>query len=509
MAAKDYIRLMNAPSMVGLASGPGATPSTLKAGVAARPMGYLEIAAWVAIATVSFHVAYAGAMGSPLILLYVFAMAQLAGASTWRQRCYSGLAVGLLIAVFRLAFFWHIFSAGSVALWYVFAFWVGLFVGVAGLCLKKLGTVPGFVLMPFLWTGLEYFRSECYYLKFSWLSPGYAFAGARGVVPVGFAGVYGVGFLLMSVAAAAAWRWRKSRMQGLTVLLVSGTCLWGLGPAGVRAPGQPGTVVRVAGIQMEHPAEAEVLARLKALARRLPDTQLVVLSEYTFNEPIPVKVRQWCEQQHVYLVVGGTAPAPKSNFYNTAFVIGPDGEIVFQQAKRVPIQFFKDGLPAPDQKVWESPWGKIGICICYDLSYRQVMDRLIRLGVQALIVPTMDAAEWGRSQHELHARIAPVRAAEYGVPIFRLASSGISQLVDRSGRTLATAPYPGDGAILQGELEIRGSGRLPLDQWLAPASTLLAGLLVSSFALAALASRFRRPIPDSGPPARRPGCSLS
>ena len=101
----------------------------------------------------SFLAAYAGATGSLLILFYLFALAQLARSNTWRQRCYSGLAVGLLIAVFRPAFFWHVFSAGSVALWYVFAFWIGLFVGVAGLCLKRLGAVAGFLLMPFLWTG--------------------------------------------------------------------------------------------------------------------------------------------------------------------------------------------------------------------------------------------------------------------------------------------------------------------------------------------------------------------
>ena len=88
---------------------------------------------------------------------------------------------------------------------------------------------------------------------------------------------------------------------------------------------------------------------------------------------------------------------------------------------------FKDGLPAPEQKVWDSPWGKIGICICYDLSYTRVTDALVRQGAQMLIVPTMDVETWGQHQHELHARIAPVRAAEYGILIFRVASSGISQ----------------------------------------------------------------------------------
>ena len=482
---------MTAPSALGSPNRARPDPAPQTAGMAAPPMGWLEIAAWVVVAAVSFHAAYAGATGSLLILFYLFALAQLARSNTWRQRCYSGLAVGLLIAVFRLAFLWHIFSAGSVALWYVFAFWIGLFVGVAGLCLKRLGAVAGFLLMPFLWTGLEYFRSECYYLKFSWLNPGYVFAGTRGWAPFGFAGVYGVGFLLMSVAACAAWRWRKSRMQSLVILLVGAAFLRGLALADARAPRQPSAVVRVAGVQIEHPGEGAVLARLKGLIHRLPDTQLIVLSEYTFDEPIPEKVREWCKKQHVYLVVGGTAPAPKSNFYDTAFVVGPEGEIVFQQAKRVPIQFFRDGLPAPEQRLWDSPWGKIGICICYDLSYRQVTDPLIRMGAQALIVPTMDVAKWGRRQHELHARVAPVRAAEYGVPIFRLASSGISQLVDQSGRVRRTAPYPGDGALIEGDLETQTPGRLPLDHWLAPASTLLTGIVICGFAAANLASKWR------------------
>ena len=120
-------------------------------------------------------------------------------------------------------------------------------------------------------------------------------------------------------------------------------------------------------------------------------------------------------------------PSSRRTFYNTAFVIDPRGEVVFRQAKCVPIQFFKDGLPALEQRVWDSPWGKIGFCICFDLSYRRVADALIRSGAQALIVPTMDLAEWGAHQHRLNARIAPIRAAEYGIPIFRLASSGISQ----------------------------------------------------------------------------------
>ncbi len=439
---------------------------------------------WIAVAAAAFHAAYASVNGSWLIILYLFALLQLAQTDRWRKAFYSGLAVGLLIAVVRLAFFWRLFSAGAMALWLVYAFWLGLFVALARLCLGRPGPRWGWLLIPFAWTGLEYFRSELYYLRFSWLNIGYAFAGAPWQAALKLTGIYGAGFLLAGIASATAFWWQQSRIRaGAALVLGTGAvCLGGL-LAGQQPPAPSAAGIRVAGVQMEFPPEAEVVSRLEDLVREHPEAELLVLSEYTFDGLVPEAVRAWCRESGRYLIVGGKEPAPGGNYYNTAFVVGPEGDIVFRQAKAVPIQFFKDGLPAPEQKLWGSPWGKIGICVCYDLSYTRVTDRLVRQGAQALIVPTMDMANWGSDQHVLHARVAPVRAIEYGVPVFRLASSGISQWTDGAGRVLATAPCPGDGATLAGTLELHGAGRLPPDRWLAPCAFAATGVLMLGLAL--------------------------
>jgi apolipoprotein N-acyltransferase len=436
---------------------------------------------WPLLAVAAFYGSYMNRWSGFLGLIYLFALLQMARAETWRMAFYPALAAGIAIGICRLSFFWVIFSGGAAALWIVFAFWIGLFVALARLCLRSnLRSQRYFrwLLIPFVWCGLEYFRSELYYLRFAWLSPGFAFGEAPAQVPLRQLGTYGIGFVCMGIACAAALLWPRRRWKALAVLLAGAAGLRLLGLADT-SPSQPDAkLLRVAGVQMEFPTEKEVLLRLNEALRKSPETQLFVLSEYTFNEPIPPKLRSWCKEKAKYLIAGGTEPINSHQFYNTAYVVSPAGEIIFRQVKSVPIQFFKDGVPAPEQRLWNSPWGKIGICICYDLSYSRVTDRLINLGAQALIVPTMDVYDWGERQHRLHARVAPLRAAEYGIPIFRVASSGISQLIDARGQVIADAPCPGDGAIISGTLSLSRAGRLPLDRWLAPFSVGVTGLFI-------------------------------
>jgi predicted amidohydrolase len=222
-----------------------------------------------------------------------------------------------------------------------------------------------------------------------------------------------------------------------------------------------------------------------------PEAQLLVLSEYTFHSPVPENIKRWCRKHERYLIVGGEDEGPRGDFYNTAFVVGPTGDVVFRQVKSVPIQFFKDGLPAHEQAVWNSPWGKLGICICYDLSYTRVTDRLVRMGAQGLIVPTMDVIDWGQRQHELHALVAPTRAAEYGVPIFRLASSGISQCIGNSGKVISATGCPAQGDVLSGTMRLGAVGELPLDRGLAPFSTGVSGVLFLFFIISEVRSSLR------------------
>ncbi len=459
---------------------------------------------WGMGAVTAFRLAYGVAELRSVIVIFVFCLGRLFRLQSMRWAFRAGLVIGLACYAPHLGFFWTIFGPAAGALWLVLAVWLGVFLVLGRGLRAQWGGVAAAVLLPFLWTGLEYFRSELYYLRFSWLSVGYAFAepdGSRAWAPWG---VYGMGFVVAALAGCALlleeWS-RKPVGRGLSGRRVAIGCL-GLATIflgivlGRSVSTSPSTAsangVRVVGVQLEYPDDALLLARLELAAREHPLAELVVLSEYTLPGPPTGELRSWCRRHGRHLVVGGRDPVSDAQFHNTVFVVDPQGEIVFRQVKSVPIQFFQDGLPARSQSLWHSPWGLIGFAVCYDLSYRRVMDRLVRQGAEAVIVPTADDSSWGEYEHRLHARVALVRAAEYGIPILRVAGSGISQLVDGTGRLLVSAPYPGQGETLTGELPVGVRGRVPFDSWLAPASTGVAGFVSLLLVVGGIRARGRR-----------------
>jgi apolipoprotein N-acyltransferase len=435
-----------------------------------NPLSWRKSFLWLAVTAACFHAAYTSIhypAAGLLIFAYAFGLIKLTDQPNVRRAFYFGLATGFLCYAPQLFFFWRIFGPAAVVLWLILAFWIGLFVAIVCGSIRRWGKAKAVWLIPIIWTGSEYFRSELYYLKFSWLNVGYALpvqASGFGVIHLG---MFGVGFVVFLAAALFPYKFvlRMNILEWFLVAVIVVIILAVQFPAEMRAFRSR---VNIVGIQMEFPPAGIIPKMLDQALAKNTNAPIFVLSEYTLDGGVPDSLKNWCRDNSRFLVVGGKYFVTNDVYYNTAFVVGTNGEIVFKQAKSVPIQFFKDGLPAPKQEVWNSPWGKIGICICYDLSYTRVTDELVRQGAQLLIVPTMDVEEWGRHQHELHARVAPVRAAEYGIPIFRLASSGISQAVTSGGNVVAGTSMPGSGEIISAQLRLPMRSSLPLDRFLAP-----------------------------------------
>ena len=182
----------------------------------AETPGWKKSFLWLALALACFHAAYNSIYipaAGVLIFGYAYGLVRLTDQPNVRRAFYFGLATGFLCYAPQLFFFWRIFGPAAVVLWLVLAFWIGLFAAIICGSIRRWGKVRAMWLIPLIWTGIEYFRSELYYLKFSWLTIGYASSAGSYLF-----GMYGFGLFVFAIVVGlifhgrAAWNYffRKS-----------------------------------------------------------------------------------------------------------------------------------------------------------------------------------------------------------------------------------------------------------------------------------------------------------
>lgn len=94
-----------------------------------------------------------------------------------------------------------------------------------------------------------------------------------------------------------------------------------------------------------------------------------------------------CRRHSVHVVAGFAERAPEGR-YNSAALLGPQGLIgVYRKA-----HLFNDEksyfLPGPGFPVFELPFGRVGILICYDLWFPEAARALALAGADLICVPT-------------------------------------------------------------------------------------------------------------------------
>ena len=158
----------------------------------------------------------------------------------------------------------------------------------------------GLLAIPVIWTGLEYFRCELYYLRFAWLTPGLAFSNSP---LLRSAGVYGITFVLLSLLAFC-----NCFRNGLSLGVVSlvGLAVAANIPAAVAPLALP-KGPEVVGIQLEEASESEILRALDRGLGEHPRADVFVLSEDA-APAIPDSFFEWCRVHRRYLILGSSDP---------------------------------------------------------------------------------------------------------------------------------------------------------------------------------------------------------
>ncbi|WP_162798724.1 apolipoprotein N-acyltransferase [Thermus caldifontis] len=167
------------------------------------------------------------------------------------------------------------------------------------------------------------------------------------------------------------------------------------------------------------------------------------------------RFRRLAAETDAYLVLGYIVPVSERLFRNEATVLSPQGEWLGVYGKDHPVVFagetsFTRGI----YPVYETPLGRIGTIICYDLDFTDTARRLARKGAQLLLVPSHDWPQIA-TKHYTH---LVFRAVENRVSLVKADSSGNdSAVIDPYGRILAVAVTPGgdrDGQVVVADVPL-------------------------------------------------------
>lgn len=163
-------------------------------------------------------------------------------------------------------------------------------------------------------------------------------------------------------------------------------------------------------------------------------------------------VEAWHELAARYggLVCGGLCEAADGKLFNSAVLVSPDG-VALHYRKLHPFAGEKHvfepgdlGLPIADTR-----FGVIGVCVCYDLRFPEVVRALALKGAELVLVPTawlpgFDEERWDRDGYCPQARGALLQANLNQV--FIACASQVGRPVDLEflGSSLVADPYGKD-----------------------------------------------------------------
>jgi apolipoprotein N-acyltransferase len=272
---------------------------------------------------------------------------------------------------------------------------------------------------------------------------------------VSLTGIWGVSLLLWLSNAAVAdlllsRRWRTP--TAALLLLPVAAWLFGavLTPRGHQPrlhvaaaqtySGQEGSAYLPPGVPVVEPGDPEQMSRTAA-AR---GARLIVWPELSasFSPDAPEDPALLLARKlKAELVVGYPEPGtPKG--YNCAALIGADGRVRGVHRKNYPfLGERRDTNAGTEATAFDTDLGRLGVAICFDTCYPELLRRLARSGAQLIAMPNYDPVAPGGLVHRLHGAVLPFRAVENRIPIVRCDANGMSQVIDATGRVLAQGTF--------------------------------------------------------------------
>ena len=350
------------------------------------------------------------------------------------------------------------------------------------------------LLAGFLWTALEFFRTNIPIIGSSWDLSGYPAARSMALLQItSVTGIYGLCFLIAAYGSLLAYAvladTRRAWKLALVVTIVLVVVALG-GPYLIPSatPHYIAHLVQTNFPQSEnypadwlqvHAGDLDQLEQISVeAAHRVPGIIIwpEVPAPFTFTEqPFAQRAERIARDAGSYFLVGVVDWKQDSSgkwlASNSAVLLNPVGQRIYSYNKihllpfgeYVPLRgwltFAKkltadisDFTPGSQYTIAQLPQGKFGTFICYEAIFPSEVRRFTANGAELLVTISNDGWFGRSSAPEQHMAMARVRAAENRRWLLRDTNNGYTESIDPYGRTAA-----------QLQLDIRGQLDAPYD----------------------------------------------
>jgi deaminated glutathione amidase len=203
-------------------------------------------------------------------------------------------------------------------------------------------------------------------------------------------------------------------------------------------------------------AGAELIALPEMFNLYGPFEPIVAAAE-TIPGPTSERLTQWAVRHEVFIVGGSFAERDDATgkARNTSLLIAPDGRMLARYCK---VHLFDIDLPGRvtsresewiaagcETTVTDTPLGRVGQAICYDLRFPELFRRLSSAGAEIIAVPSAFTHTTGRDHWEILIRARAIENQCYvlapnqcGEPAPGMRTYGHSLIVDPWGRVLSS-----------------------------------------------------------------------
>ena len=177
-----------------------------------------------------------------------------------------------------------------------------------------------------------------------------------------------------------------------------------------------------------------------------------------------VEVMREAARRHKLWLLGGSVPMRRGGAVrNRAPLISAQGRVVFQE-KRVMTRFETEQWQVSageEPAVFDTPWGRIGIAICYDVEFPMLVRAQVEAGAWLILAPSCTDTVWGFNRVHLSARARAIENQCFVAIAPTVGDAPWSATLDRNrGYAGVFGPcdrgFPEDGVIARGQMDEPG-----------------------------------------------------